>query len=71
MKAYENHFKVEDLKSNSMQTFENGIASIFDMLTLDVRDLSLNFVKVLKNILKLDYGPLPTLIIIFRFEWIK
>jgi hypothetical protein len=40
MKTYGNHFRVEDLKSNSMQTFDNGIASIFDMPTFDVRDFS-------------------------------
>jgi hypothetical protein len=56
MKAYKNYFKVEDLKSNSMKTFDNGIALIFDMSTLDAKDLSLNFVKVLKDIFKSDYG---------------
>jgi hypothetical protein len=40
MKAYGNHFRVEDLKNNSMQTFDNGIVSIFDMPTFDARDLS-------------------------------
>ncbi len=65
MKAYENHFKVEDLKSNSMQTFDNGNTSIFDMSTFDVKDLSLNFVEVLKDIFKLDYGHLHTPIVIF------
>ncbi len=38
MKAFGNHFRVEDLK-NSMQTFDNGIASIFDVPTFDARDL--------------------------------
>jgi hypothetical protein len=40
MKAYGNHFRVEDSKNNSMQTFDNGIASIFDMPTFDARDPS-------------------------------
>lgn len=71
MKAYENLFRVEDLKSNSMQTFDSGIASVFDMSTLDARVLSLNFVEVLKDIFKLDYGHLHTLIVIFKCEWIK
>ncbi len=65
MKAYENHFKVKDLKSNSMQTFDNGITSVFDMSTFDVKDLSLNFVEVLKDIFKFDYGHLHTPIVIF------
>jgi len=71
MKAYENLFRVEDLKSNSMQTFDSGIASVFDMSTLDARILSLNIVEVLKDIFKLDYGHLHTLIVIFKCEWIK
>jgi hypothetical protein len=71
MKAYTNHFRVEDSKSNSMQTFDSGIASVFDMLTLDAKDLSLNFGGVLKDISKLDYGRFHTSIIIFRCEWIK
>jgi hypothetical protein len=71
MKAYENHFKVEDLKSNSMQTFDNGVASIFDMSTIDARNLSLNFVEVIKDTFKLDYGHLHVLIVIFKCEWIK
>jgi hypothetical protein len=54
-----------------MQTFDSGIALVFDMLTIDVRDLSVNFVGVLKDIFKLDYGPLHTLVVIFKCEWIK
>jgi len=71
MKAYENLFRVEDLKSNSMQTFDSGIASVFDMSTFDATDLSLNFVEILKDIFKLDYGHLHTLVVIFKCEWIK
>jgi hypothetical protein len=71
MKAYEKHFRVEESKNNSMQTFDSGIASIFDMLTLGARDLSLNFVRVLKDILKLDYGRLHTHVVNFRCERIK
>jgi len=41
------------------------------MMILDARDLSLNFVGVLKDISRLDYGHFHTLIIIFRCEWIK
>ncbi len=45
MKAYGNHFRVEDSKSNSMQTFNSGIAWVFDMPILDARNLSLIFVR--------------------------
>jgi hypothetical protein len=71
MKAYGNHFRVEDLRSNSMKTFDSGIALVFDMLIIDVRDISMNFVGVLKDIFKLDYGPLHTHVVIFKCEWIK
>jgi hypothetical protein len=64
-------FKVEDLKNNSMQTYDNDIASIFDMSTIDARNLLMNFVGVLKDIFKFDYGPMHTPMVIFRCEWIK
>jgi hypothetical protein len=72
MKAYGNHLiRVQDLKNNSMQTFDSGIASIFDMPTLDAKDLSFNFIGVLKDMLKLDYDHLHAHVVIFRCEWIK
>jgi hypothetical protein len=71
MKAYENHFRVEDSKNNFMQTFDSDIVSIFDMLTLGAKDLLVNFVGVLKDILKLDYGCLHIHVVNFRCEWIK
>jgi hypothetical protein len=30
MKAYGNHFRVEDLKNRLLQTFNSGIASMFE-----------------------------------------
>ncbi len=54
-----------------MKTFDSGIALVFDMLIIDVRDISMNFVGVLKDIFKLDYGPLHTHVVIFKCEWIK
>ncbi len=66
-----NHLKVEDLKNNSMQTYDNDIALIFDMLNIDAKDFSMNFVGVLNNIFKFDYGPMHTPMIIFRCEWMK
>jgi hypothetical protein len=51
---------MEYLKNNSMQTFDSGIASIFDMSTFDAKDVSLNFDGVLKDIFKLDYHHLHT-----------
>ncbi len=54
-----------------MQAFDNDIALIFDMPTLDAKNLPLNFVDALKDILKLDYGHLHTPITIFKCKWIK
>jgi hypothetical protein len=48
-----------------MQTFDSGIASIFDMSIFDANDISLNFVGVLKDIFKLDYHHLHTHVVIF------
>jgi hypothetical protein len=66
-----NHFKVEDLKNNSMQTYDNNIVLVFDMLIVDVMDLSMNFVGVLKDIFKFDYGPMHIQMVIFTCEWMK
>jgi hypothetical protein len=44
---------------------------MFDVPTLDVATVSVNFVGVLKDILKLDYGPVHTPTIIFKCEWVK
>lgn len=71
IKTHKNHFRVEGLKNNWMQMFDCGIDLVFDMLILGARDLSLNFVGVLKDILKLDYGHLHTPMANFRCEWIK
>lgn len=54
-----------------MQTYDNDIALVFDMSIVDVRDLSMNFVGVLKDIFKFDYCPIHTPMVIFRCEWIK
>ncbi len=38
MKAYGNHFRVEDPKNRLLQTFDNAIASMFEQQIVDVRD---------------------------------
>jgi hypothetical protein len=56
MKAYGNHFRVEDQKSRLLQTFDNGIASMFKHQTVNARNQMLvQYVGVLKDKLKLDY----------------
>jgi hypothetical protein len=71
MKAFGNHFRVLDDTTNRMKTYDSGIASVFDVPTEDVRDVSVNYVGVLRDILKLDYGPMRTPVILLRCEWIK
>jgi hypothetical protein len=69
MKAFGNHFRVDDESSGRMQTYDSGVASVFE--TSDAQTVSVNYVGVLQDILKLDYGPLHTLIILLRYEWMK
>jgi hypothetical protein len=71
MKAYWNHFEVEDSRSYSLQTFDSGVAYVFDMPTTNVFEIFVNYVGILKNIFKLDYGLMHNHVIIFRCEWIK
>jgi hypothetical protein len=51
--------------------YDSGIASVLDVSTEDVRDVLVNYVGVLKDMLKLNYGPMHTLVIFLCFEWIK
>ena len=67
MRAFGNYFRVEDSQSSVLQTYDSGIA--FEMPSADPESkVSLNYVGVLQDILKLDYGPLRTPIILFRCE---
>jgi hypothetical protein len=71
MKAYVNHFRVEDQQSATLQTYDDGVASVFHMSSTESESTTLNHVGVLMDILKLNYGPLRTPIIVFRCEWMK
>jgi hypothetical protein len=71
MKAYGNHYKVEDSKLGFLQTYNSGITSMFDVPIQDVANFSMNYVGVLKDILKFDYGPVHTPTILFKCEWMK
>jgi hypothetical protein len=70
MKAYENHFRVEDQQSMTLKNYDSGIASMFHMPSVGSEEVTLNYMGVLKDILKLNYGPLRTPVI-FRCEWMK
>ena len=50
MCAFGNHFRVEDLQSALLQTYDSGIASIFEMPNVDSQfEVSLNYVRVLEG----------------------
>jgi hypothetical protein len=70
MKAFRNHFRVDDDTSSRLQTYDSGVASVFEVPAADFRDVFVNYVGVVKDILKLDYGPLQTPVILLRCEWV-
>jgi hypothetical protein len=60
LKAYGNHFCVNDCNMTSMVRFDRGVASIFGQWQAHMGDehASLEYVDVLKDIIRLDYGPI-------------
>jgi hypothetical protein len=44
---------------------------VFHLPTKDTRDVAVNYVGVVKDILKLDYGPVHTPVILLRCEWVR
>jgi hypothetical protein len=71
MKAFGNHFRVEDDASVCMLTYDSGVASVFQVPTEDATDVSVNYVGVVKDILKLDYRPMSRPIVLMRCQWTK
>lgn len=71
MKAFGNHYRVEDSATAAMLTYDSGIASVFQVPTADALDVDVHYVGVLKDILKLDYGPLHAPVVLLRCEWMK
>ena len=57
--------------SRTLKAYDNGVASVFHTPSVGVEEVTLNYVGVLKDILKLNYGPLRTPLIFFRCEWMK
>ena len=47
-----------------MLTSNSGIVSVFQVPMVDARDVSMNHVEVVKDILKLDYGLLSSAVIL-------
>jgi hypothetical protein len=71
MKAYGNHFRVDNPTTAQLQTYDSSVASIFHVPTEDAREISINYFGVLKDILKLDYRPLRTHVNLMKCEWMK
>jgi hypothetical protein len=71
MKAFGNHFRVEDAAFIELQMYDSGIVYVFEVSTANADEVSLNYVGVLKDILKLDYKPLHTPMIILCCKWMK
>jgi hypothetical protein len=71
MKAFGNHFWVDDPTTARLQTYDDGIASVFHVPTQNAQEISVNYVGVLKDVLELDYGPLHILVILLKCEWMK
>jgi hypothetical protein len=71
MKAFGNHFRVEDDTTTRLHTYDSGVASVFQVPVDDARDVSVNYVGVVKDILKLDYGAVNSPVILLRCEWVR
>jgi hypothetical protein len=71
MKAFRNHFWVDDPTIARLQIYDVGVASIFHVPTKDAQDLSINYVGILKDILEVNYRLLYTPVILMKCEWMK
>ena len=71
MLSYGRHFYVDDGDTARSQIYNCGVASVFQVPRVDAQDVSVHYVGVLKDILKLDFGPTHSPIVLFRCEWVK
>ena len=51
-----------------LQTYDSDVEYVFEMPSMGSKEVTLNYVGIRKDILKLNYGP-P--VIFFRCEWMK
>jgi hypothetical protein len=47
MKAYGNHFRVEDRQSDTLLTYDSGVASVFHIASMESASTTLPYVGVL------------------------
>jgi hypothetical protein len=72
IKAYGKSFQIEDESTNMLVTYDSGVASVFQQSegSEDVLEV-IQYVGILKQILKLDYGPMSSPIVFFCCSWVK
>ncbi len=73
MKAYKNHFGVDNYENNLFVTFDYGVAFDFQQFQGSEDDVlrEIQYVGTLKKILQLDYGQVFSPIILFHCQWVK
>jgi hypothetical protein len=54
-----------------MLAYDSGVASVFEVPTRDATDVSVNYVGIVKDIFKFDYGPLSRPIVLLICKWAK
>ena len=69
--AFGKHFRAEDKQTSHLLSYNSGVASMFQEVSVHHEESSVNYVGVLKDVLELDYGALSTRIIVLRCEWVK
>jgi hypothetical protein len=73
MKAYENHFLVDNDHNNLLVTYNCGVAGIFQQSQGNEDEVLgvIQYVGTLKEVLQLNYGPISSPIILFWCRWVK
>jgi len=71
MKAFGNHYQVEEESSVHMITYDNGVVFVFNVPITNARDVAMNYMGMLKDILKLDYRPMHAPVVLLQCKWLK
>ncbi len=74
VKAYGNHFRVNECNTKGMVTFDYGLlTSIFGQQQAHMGDgdTMVEYVGFIKDIFKMDYRPISTPIILMQCAWVK
>jgi hypothetical protein len=73
MKVFGKHFKVDDEHNNILVTFDSSVASFFQQFEGSDNDVfgQIQYVGIVKDISKSDYGPMFSPIVLFHCSWVK